>query len=126
MARRIQIPKTKKGVARPQKEWIEFGWGQGKMRDASWARSEEDIKAAAFLLADLVLDRAKIVKDSSHVYQSYWYGLQECKKILADAEEKMLKDLFNLGVSVPEIFAWDRMSIPPTTKPKKPRKRNEF
>jgi hypothetical protein len=100
MARRVHVPKNKKEIARPSREWIEFGMGLGHMRDASFARSDEDIKVAANLLADLVKDRANIVKDSRHVYQSYWYMLQECKKILAEFEEKTLNDLVNLGVSV--------------------------
>lgn len=119
MPRKVQVPKTKKQIARPAKEWLEFGAGLGQMRDASWARSDEDIKAAANLLADLVKDRANIVGMSRQVYQSYWYMLQECKKILKEFEDKTLQDLVNLGVSVPEIFSWDRMYKPRNNTPKK-------
>lgn len=113
----------KKNKARPSKEWIDFGAGLGRMRQASLARSEEDIRASALLLVDLVRDRARGVENSSHTYQSYWYALQELKKILADAEEKVLQDLFHLGVSVPEIFAWERMVISPKKQNKTTRKK---
>lgn len=119
MPKRIQVPKNKKEMGRPAKEWLEFGMGLGRMRDASFARSDEDIKAAANVLADLVKDRANIVGMSDHVYQSYWYMLQECKKIIAEFEEKTLNDLINLGVAVPEIFCWDRMYKPRNNSPKK-------
>ena len=119
MARRVQVPKNKKEIARPAKEWIEFGMGLGRMRDASFARSDEDIKVAANLLATLVKDRAIIVNNSDHVYESYWYMLQEVKKILAEFEEKTLNDLLNLGVFVPEIFSWDRRYQPRNNPPKK-------
>lgn len=128
MPRKTQAPKTKKQISRPKQEWLEFGQGLGRMRDASWARSDKEIKQAAQSLAEFVKDGANRVNNPAlskfwNPYQAYWYFLVGVKKFVEDSENEVMQDLINLGVAVPEIFSWDRMYVAPKPQKKGSRKK---
>lgn len=84
--------------------WVSYG-DTGRMRNPDWARSEEDVKKSAEelgrTLAYLLTQQPGSIMNA-HLH--LWYNIRTVRDFLKDAEDKLLDDLFQLGVYVPEKF----------------------
>lgn len=91
-------------MSKGKQEWVSFG-ATGRMRNPAWARSPEKVKEHAKALGETLAYLLEHQDDHPmNAHLKLWYSINTVRQYLKDAEDKLLDDLFHLGVYVPEKF----------------------